>query len=85
MGNVIDRDKLYAIVPPFTWDELERELMRLAGNAEKRRMVPHLVSAVRKQSQRMASGDVLTEILALAYVMIDETFGPALPSEDDEA
>ena len=85
MGNVIDRAKLYSVVPPFTWDELERELMRLAGNAEKRRMVPHLVSAVRKQSVRLASSDVLTEILALAYVMIDESFGPALPDDDDPA
>lgn len=85
MGSVIDREKLFSVVPPFTWDELERELMRLAATTEKRRMVPHLVSAVRKQSQRMASNDVLTEILALAYVMIDETFGPALPDDDDSA
>jgi hypothetical protein len=65
-------------VPAFTWTELEDRLQALAPTQVKKAMVPALVSAVRKQSWALPSTHILDEILALAWVLNDETFQPDL-------
>lgn len=69
------------LVPAFSWTELESRLTELAPTRTKKAMVPALVSAVRKQSWALPSTQVLDEILALAWVLNDETFKPELGPE----
>ncbi|MDB5453143.1 MAG: hypothetical protein JWO33_1721 [Caulobacteraceae bacterium] len=70
-----------SLIPAFSWAELEDRLMELAPTRVKKAMVPALVSAVRKQSWAVPPAQVLDEILALAWVLNDETFQPELGSE----
>ena len=72
-------------VPAFSWTELEDRLQALAPTQVKKAMGPALVSAVRKQSWALPSTHILDEILALAWVLGDETFQPQLESEPDKA
>lgn len=76
-----DPSSMHGMVPAFTWAELETRLTALAHTPIKKQMVPSLVSAVRKQSWAMPAEQVLDEILALAWVLNDETFRPDLELE----
>jgi hypothetical protein len=69
------------LIPAFSWAELEDRLTVLAPTRVKKSMVPALVSAVRKQSWAVPPTQVLDEILALAWVLNDESFQPELDSE----
>lgn len=69
------------LIPAFSWAELEDRLTALAPTRVKKAMVPTLVSAVRKQSWAVPPAQVLDEILALAWVLGDETFQPELGPE----
>jgi hypothetical protein len=73
-----------SLVPAFSWGELEDRLTELAPTRSKKAMVSSLVSAVRKQSWALPSAQVLDEILALAWVLNDETFNPTLGPEFQE-
>ena len=68
-------------VPAFSWTELEDRLLAMAPTQVKKAMVPALVSAVRKQSWALPSTHILDEILALAWVLNDESFQPDLKPE----
>ena len=69
------------LIPAFSWVELEDRLTALAPTRVKKAMVPALVSAVRKQSWAVPPSQVLDEILALAWVLNDESFQPELDPE----
>jgi len=72
------------LVPSFTWDELERRLTALAGTPAKKAMVPSLVSGIRKQAWALPWEHVIDRILALSWVLNDETFQPTLMVEEEE-
>lgn len=61
--------------PGFTWAELEEALSSIAASERQRDMTPALVSATRKQAPFLPRSQVLREILSLAWVIADETFG----------
>lgn len=81
---LIDPSLANSLVPAFSWTELEDRLTELAPTHTKKAMVPALVSAVRKQSWALPSAQVLDEILALAWVLNDESFKPNLAPEFQE-
>jgi hypothetical protein len=84
MSSILDNPSLAnSLIPAFSWDELEDRLMALAPTRVKKAMVPALVSAVRKQSWAVPPTQVLDEILALAWVLNDETFQPELSHRDE--
>jgi hypothetical protein len=62
-------------MPSFTWAELEEAMMSIAATAGQRDMTPALVSATRKQAPFLPPSEVLREILSLAWVIADESFG----------
>ena len=72
-------------MPPFTWEQLERQLADLSGSPAKAAITPPLVSAMRKQASWKPSEMVLREILCLAWTLMDEAFQPGLePGEEAE-
>jgi len=62
-------------MPSFTWAELEEALTSIAASERQREMTPALVSATRKQAPFLPRSQVLREILSLAWVIADESFG----------
>lgn len=71
-------------IPPFTWVELERQLVDLAATQGQAEMVRHLVSATRKLAAFKPPEMVLREILCLTWVLLDENFpGEAELSPDE--
>ena len=64
-------------MPSFTWAELEEAMQTIAASPRQRDMAPSLVSATRKQAPFLPHPQVLREILSLAWVVADETFGEA--------
>lgn len=64
-------------MPSFTWAELEEAMLTIAASSRQREMTPSLVSATRKQAPFLPRTQVLREILSLAWVVADETFGEA--------
>jgi len=63
------------VSPGFTWAELEEALSSIAASERQREMTPALVSATRKQAPFLPRSQVLREILSLAWVIADESFG----------
>lgn len=63
--------------PSFTWAELEEALTSIAASPRQREMTPSLVSATRKQAPFLPRSQVLREVLSLAWVIADESFGEA--------
>ena len=64
------------IIPTFSWDQLERQLMDLAATPAQASMARHLVSATRKLAPFKPSEMVLREILCMTWVLLDENFKP---------
>lgn len=62
-------------MPSFTWAELEDAMLTIAASPRQRDMTPALVSATRKQATFLPPAQVLLEILSLAWVVADESFG----------
>lgn len=62
--------------PPFTWRDLERQLVSLAASPDSAALVHDLVSATRKQASFKPTEMVLREILCIASAVMDETFPP---------
>ena len=60
--------------PPFTWEQLERQLADLSGPSAQRSLAAALVSATRKQASCKPPEMVLREILVLAATLLDESF-----------
>ncbi|CAN5227085.1 hypothetical protein BH11PSE2_BH11PSE2_21880 [soil metagenome] len=71
------------LVPAFTWGELEARLTKLASTPAKKSMVPPLVSAIHKQSWALPWEHVLDRILALAWVLNDDSFQPELETQEE--
>jgi len=63
------------VMPSFTWAELEEAMTSIAASERQREMTPALVSATRKQAPYLPRSQVLREILSLAWVIADESFG----------
>lgn len=72
-----------ALTPPFTWNQLERQLVDLAGTELKAGMARNLVSATRKLSRFKPPEMVLREVLCLAWTLLDEDFQPDLAPMDE--
>ena len=70
------------LMPSFSWMELEDALAGIAASQRQREMTPALVSATRKQAAFLPPLQVLREILSLAWVIADESFGQP-PSPED--
>lgn len=64
------------MIPNFTWDQLERQLMDLSATPAQASMARHLVSATRKLAPFKPSEMVLREILCMTWVLLDENFKP---------
>jgi len=64
-----------APMPSFTWAELEEAMASIAASPRQRDMTHSLVSATRKQAPFLPRTQVLREILSLAWVIADESFG----------
>jgi hypothetical protein len=64
-------------MPSFTWAELEEAMLTISASPRQRDMTPSLVSATRKQAPFLPRTQVLREILSLAWVVADESFGEA--------
>ena len=62
-------------MPRFTWAEVEEAMASIAASPRQRDMTPALVSATRKQAPFLPRAQVLREILSLAWVIADESFG----------
>lgn len=63
------------VMPSFSWAELETAMVEIAASPRQRAMAPALVAATRKQAPRLPRSQVLREILSLAWVLADESFG----------
>ena len=62
------------IIPSFSWEQLERQLVDLAATPAQASMARHLVSATRKLAPFKPSEMVLREILCMTWVLLDENF-----------
>jgi hypothetical protein len=62
------------LMPRWTWEELERALIGFAVSEAQVDMVAPLVSATRKQAPFYSKDLLLREILAITYVIGDESF-----------
>jgi hypothetical protein len=71
-------------IPPFSWEQLERQLVDLAATPAQATMARHLVSATRKLAPFKPSEMVLREILCMTWVLLDENFKPE-PAGDSAA
>ena len=69
--------------PPFTWEQLERQLAGLAGSPARAALAAELVSATRKQAWCKPPEMVLREILLLAATLLDEAFLAGSGEETD--
>ncbi len=80
-----DPPRLEQPTPPFTWEQLERQLADLSGAPARAAITPALVSALRKQARWKPPEMVLREILCLAWTLMDDSFQPGLlPGEEAE-
>ena len=70
--------------PPFTWEQLERQLADLAGSTVRATLAAELVSATRKQAWCKPPEMVLREILLLAATVLDDSFLPGSTEETDQ-
>lgn len=66
---------LGAPTPPFTWDQVARQMAELAGS-DKAPLAADLVSATRKQAWCKPPEMVLREMLLLAATLSDDSFRP---------
>lgn len=64
------------VIPTFSWEQLERQLVDLAATPAQATMARHLVSATRKLAPFKPSEMVLREILCMTWVLLDENFKP---------
>lgn len=64
------------MIPSFSWDQLERQLVDLSATPAQASMARHLVSATRKLAPFKPSEMVLREILCMTWVLLDENFKP---------
>ena len=71
--NAERRDEM---IPVFTWDQLERQLVDLSATPAQASMARHLVSATRKLAPFKPPEMVLREILCMTWVLLDENFKP---------
>ena len=62
------------LIPSFSWEQLERQLVDLAATPAQASMARHLVSATRKLAPFKPSEMVLREILCMTWVLLDENF-----------
>jgi hypothetical protein len=62
------------VIPSFSWEQLERQLVDLAATPAQASMARHLVSATRKLAPFKPSEMVLREILCMTWVLLDENF-----------
>lgn len=62
------------LIPSFSWEQLERQLVDLAATPTQASMAKHLVSATRKLAPFKPSEMVLREILCMTWVLLDENF-----------
>jgi len=67
-----------ALVPGFTWSQLERQLADLSDTPVKAAMAQDLVTATRKMARFKPPEMVLREILCLTWALLDEGFQPEL-------
>lgn len=58
----------------FSWEQLARELDRLAPGETQQVMIPYLVSSLQKQSPFMNSELLLREIVSTVACVSDQTF-----------
>ena len=63
-----------SVTMTFTWDQLMRELDRLAVGDTQQAMVPYLVSSLQKQQPFMNSELLLHEIVSTVACVSDQTF-----------
>ena len=71
-------------MPPFTWEQLERQLESLAGTPDRAALAAPLASALRKQAPCKPPEMILREVLCLAWTLMDEAFQPGPgPGEED--
>ncbi len=63
-------------MPDFTWEQLERQLIDLAGTPDRADLAAPLVSALRKQAPWKPPEMLLREVLCLAWTLMDEAFQP---------
>ena len=64
------------MIPAFSWEQLERQLVDLSATSTQAAMARHLVSATRKLAPFKPSEMVLREILCMTWVLLDENFKP---------
>ena len=62
------------VIPSFSWEQLERQLVDLAATPAQASMARHLVSATRKLAPFKPAEMVLREILCMTWVLLDENF-----------
>ncbi len=72
------------ILPTFSWDQLERQLVDLAATRMQASMARHLVSATRKLAPFKPSEMVLRELLCMTWVLLDEDFKPERDGDPPE-
>lgn len=70
--------------PPFTWEQLDRQLADLSGSPSRAALAAELVSATRKQAWCKPPEMVLREILLLAATLLDESFPAGSGGETDQ-
>jgi hypothetical protein len=68
-------------IPRFTWEQLERQLMFLAGTPQRQAMVSDRVASIRKCCAHKPEEMILQEILIEAWVLLDEE--PHGPLEEE--
>lgn len=73
-----------ALVPAFSWTQLERQLADLTDTPLKAAMARDLVSATRKMARFKPAEMVLREILCLTWALLDEGFQPQPSSGSEE-
>ena len=62
------------LIPSFSWEQLERQLVDLAATPAQATMARHLVSATQKLAPFKPTEMVLREVLCLTWVLLDENF-----------
>jgi len=72
------------MIPAFSWEQLERQLVDLSATATQASMARHLVSATRKLAPFKPPEMVLREILCMTWVLLDENFRPDAESGSAE-
>jgi hypothetical protein len=71
-----NQERREELIPGFSWEQLERQLVDLAATPAQASMARHLVSATRKMAPFKPSEMVLREILCMTWVLLDENFRP---------